>query len=80
MDSSDIESLTELTAEQIKRIALVILDEFGSHLDWKQFNDTALLLFEDVSGFEVMTHSQIGSYLQAMWVVYRTFNVSGRSH
>jgi hypothetical protein len=36
--------------------------------------------FEDVPGFELMTPSQIGSYLLAMWVVYRTANPSNRSH
>ena len=80
MDSPDNETLTSLTGEQIKRLAVVILDEFGSDLDWKQFNDTALLLFEDVPGVELMTQSQLGSYLRAMWACYRTFNTSGRSH
>ncbi len=46
--SSWASSLAALTDEQIgKRLALVILDEFGAGLDWKPFNDTALLLFED---------------------------------
>jgi len=59
---SPITNHTSLTDEQIKQLAVIIVDEFGSDLDWKQFNDTALLLFEDVPGFELMTHSKIGSY------------------
>lgn len=80
MEHSDNESLAALTDEKIKRLAAVILDEFGPALDWKHFNDVALLSFDDVPGVEVMTHLQIGSYLRVMWIQYRLVISSDHTH
>jgi hypothetical protein len=80
MEPTDTHPLTSLTDEQIERLAAALLDEFGSGLDRARFNDAALLLLENVPGFELMTQSQLCSYLRAMWVCYRTFITSNSSH
>lgn len=80
MEPTDNESLIALTREQIEQLALVVLEECGAGLDGKQFNDMALLLLENLPGIELMTHKRLSSYVQAMWVVYRTTVTSGRTH
>lgn len=80
MEPTDNQTLTALDDEQIKRLAVIVLDEFGPGLDWKRFDDVALLLFEDVPGFELMTPRQLGSYLRAMWIQYRLVIKSDHTH
>jgi hypothetical protein len=45
MEPTDNASPAALTDEHIKRLALILLDEFGPGLNWKRFDDMALLLF-----------------------------------
>ena len=80
MEPTDSKPSPSLTDEQIERLALILLDEFGPGLDRTRFNDMACLLFEDVPGFELMTPRQLIAYTQTMWVWYCNVIRSDRTH
>lgn len=60
-----------LTAEQQKVLIEIINEEFGSHLEFDEFADAMLGLFEDVSGFETISQSKAKHVVNQLWRKYR---------
>lgn len=51
MEPTDEHLSLALTDDQVERIAMMILDEFGTGLSRTQFNNALLRVFENVQGW-----------------------------
>ena len=60
-----------LTAEQQQELVSIINDEFGSQLEFDDFADAMLGLFEDIPGFETISQSRANRYVHQLWRKYR---------
>ena len=61
---------TQLSVDQQKLLVSIISDQFGPCLSFEDFADQALLLFEDISGFEVISDSESQSIIKQLWSYY----------
>lgn len=59
-----------LTAEQQNTLLEIINEEFGSQLEFDDFADALLGLFEDVPGFETISQSRASRYVNQLWRKY----------
>jgi hypothetical protein len=66
----EIANQTGLSLDQQKRLVEIIYDQFGPHLPIDKFTDQVLLLFEDISGFEVIADSESQAIINQMWSYY----------
>ena len=66
----EITNTTELSIDQQKTLVEIISDQFGPHLSFDDFADQLLLLFEDISGFEVITDSELQALINQLWSYY----------
>ena len=69
-----ISNKTELSTDQKKTLVEIISDQFGPHLLFDEFTDQALMLFEDISGFEVITDSELQILVNQLWSYYHGTN------
>jgi hypothetical protein len=63
----EITNTTELSIDQQKMLVEIISDQFGPHISFDEFTDQVLLLFEDISGFEVITDSESQTLINQLW-------------
>ena len=63
-------SNTELSTDQVETLVNVISDQFGHTLTREHFTDQALLLFEDISGFEMISDSDSQITIDQLWSYY----------
>ena len=61
---------TELSIDQQKILVEIISDQSGPHLTFDEFSDQVLHLFEDISGFEVITDSDSTPLINQLWRKY----------
>ena len=61
---------TKLSIEQQKTLIEIISDQFGPHLSLDDFTDQVLMLFEDISGFEVISDSESQILINQLWSKY----------
>jgi len=61
---------TELSTDQQKMLVEIINDQSGHNLSFDDFTDQVLLLFEDISGFEVITDSKSQILINQLWSKY----------
>ena len=61
---------TELSIEQQKTLVEIISDQSGPHLSLDDFTDQVLMLFEDISGFEVISDSESQILINQLWSNY----------
>jgi hypothetical protein len=66
----EITTKTELSIDQQKTLVEIISDQSGPHLTFDEFSDQVLLLFEDISGFEVITDSESKTLINLLWRKY----------
>jgi hypothetical protein len=66
----EITTNTELSPDQQKTLVELISDQSGHNLSYDQFADQLLLVFEDISGFEMMTDSESQSLINQLWSYY----------
>ena len=66
----EITTKTNLSIEQQKTLVEIISDQFGPHLTFDKFTDQVLLLFEDISGFEVISDSESQILINQLWSKY----------
>ena len=66
----EIFNQTELSADQQKILVDIISDQFGHTLTRETFTDQVLLLFEDISGFEMISDSESQSIINQLWSYY----------
>ena len=65
-----ITNTTELSIDQQKTLVEIINDQSGPHLTFDEFTDQVLLLFEDISGFEVISDSKSKILINQLWSKY----------
>jgi hypothetical protein len=80
MGSFDSHSPDTLDDEQIERLAVIVVEDFGLALGRIQFHEIVLMMFENIAGFELMTQQQQHSHVRSMWVAYRRLVAVTRSH
>jgi hypothetical protein len=66
----EITTKTKLSPDQQNTLVEIISDQFGPHLSFDEFTDQVLLLFEDISGFEVITDSESQILINRLWSYY----------
>jgi len=66
----EITTRTELSLDQQKTLVEIISDRSGPHLTFEKFTDQMLMLFEDISGFEVITDSESKTLINLLWSNY----------
>ena len=66
----EITNQTELSTDQQKTLVEIISDQFGPHLSFDEFTDQVLLLFEDISGFEMISDSESQTIINQLWSYY----------
>ena len=66
----EITTKTELSIDQQKTLVEIINDQSGHNLTFDEFTDQVLMLFEDISGFEVMTDSDSQIFVNLLWSKY----------
>ena len=70
----EITNTTELSIDQQKTLVEIISDQSGPHLTFDKFTDQVLMLFEDISGFEVITDSESQILINQLWSYYHGHN------
>ena len=65
-----ITNTTGLSIDQQNTLVEIISDQSGPHLTFDEFTDQVLLLFEDISGFEVITDSESQILINQLWSYY----------
>ena len=66
----EITSNTGLSIDQQKTLVEIISDQSGPHLKFDEFTDQVLMLFEDISGFEVISDSESQIFINQLWSYY----------
>ena len=66
----EITTKTELSIDQQNTLVEIISDQSGPHLTFDEFSDQMLMLFEDISGFEVITDSESETLINQLWSKY----------
>jgi hypothetical protein len=66
----EITNTTELSIDQQKTLVEIISDQFGPDLTFDEFTDEVFMLFEDISGFEVITDSESQILVNQLWSYY----------
>jgi len=66
----EITTKTELSIDQQKTLVEIINDQSGHNLTFDKFTDQVLMLFEEISGFEVMTDSESQILINQLWRKY----------
>ena len=66
----EIANQTRLSTDQQKTLVEIISDQFGHTLTREHFTDQALLLFEDISGFEMISDSDSQNIINQLWSYY----------
>ena len=61
---------TALSTDQQKTLIEIISDQFGPSLSFEAFTDQVLLLFEDISGFEMISDSESHTIINQLWSYY----------
>jgi hypothetical protein len=62
---------THLSADQLDRIAQIVMEEFGSRLSQQQFADVVLGLFENIAGLETLTERSGAELARRLWSKYQ---------
>ena len=66
----EITNPTELSTDQQQTLVQIVTDQFGPCLSFEEFSDRVLLLFEDISGFEVISDSESENIINQLWSDY----------
>lgn len=68
--SHEVTNNTELSTDQVNNMVEIISDQFGPCLSFDEFTDQVLLLFEDISGFEMISDSESQTIIHQLWSDY----------
>ena len=66
----EITNKTGLSLDQQKTLVEIISDQSGPYLSFDEFTDQVLQLFEDISGFEVISDSESQAIINQLWSYY----------
>jgi hypothetical protein len=70
----EITDRTELSTDQVKTLVNILSDQFGPCLSFEAFTDQVLPLFEDISGFEMISDSDSQTIINQLWSHYHGTN------
>lgn len=59
-----------LTTDQEQQLVNILVEEFGTGMDFDDFTDTLLGLLEDIAGFETAPQAVINKLVQQIWRQY----------
>jgi len=59
-----------LTEEQQTMLLDMLNEQFGLHLEFEEFSDVLLGLFEDIPGFETISPSTANRLIKLFWSKY----------
>ena len=62
----------QLENDQLNRLVEIIREQSGDTLSRADFNDTMLLLFENIPGFETLPRKLAQRYLKILWQSYQS--------
>ena len=62
--------LHTLTSDEKQSLLDIVNEQFGSHLDFEQFADVMLGLFENVAGFETIPRATANRFVHQLWRKY----------
>ena len=71
MDSTDDRTTDGLNDDELERLIDVVIEQFGSTLDRRQFDEVVMALFDDLAGLESITTKKTNQYIAALWRCYR---------
>ena len=60
-----------LTAGQQLSLLEIVNEQSGSHLEFAEFAEVVLGLFEDIPGFETLSQRKANRFVQQLWRKYR---------
>ena len=66
----EVTTKTDFSIDQQKTLVEIISDQSGPHLTFDEFTDQVLQMFEDISGFEVITDSASKILINQLWSKY----------
>lgn len=66
----EVTNQAELSVDQQKTLVEIIIGQFGPRLSFDDFADQVLLLFEDISGFEMISDSESQTLINQLWSYY----------
>ena len=66
----EITNRSGLSTEQLKTLVKIVSDQVGHTLTREHFTDQVLLLFEDISGFEMISDSDSQTIINQLWSYY----------
>ena len=66
----EVTNNTELSIDQQITLVKIVSDQFGHTLTREHFTDQVLLLFEDISGFEMISDSESQAIINQLWSRY----------
>jgi len=70
MESFDSQSPHTLSDDELSRLVVIVVDQFGMGLTRKEFNDVVLALFENIAGLETIPVTTARQYLNVLWSKY----------
>ena len=59
-----------LSKEQRQTIVEIVNDQFGVDLEYNDFVDALLAMFEDIAGFETMPPAKAETLIKSLWRKY----------
>ena len=66
----EITNRSGLSTDQQQTLVEIVTDQFGPSLSFEAFTDQVLLLFEDISGFEMISDSDSRTIINQLWSYY----------
>ena len=61
-----------LTTDQQAMLLDMLNEDFGVHLEFEEFSDVLLGLFEDIPGLEMTSQSKINHLVNFIWSKYHS--------
>ena len=71
MKSRKSQRLRQLTHDQIAMLVRIVREDSGDNTPRPEFNESMLLMFENIAGFEVISVRDSTQLLGKLWQEYR---------
>lgn len=68
MEFIDIQSLND---DEMSRLVVIALEEFGPDLNRTRFNEVMLALLDQIAGLELLSRKRSQQYLKLLWPKYQ---------
>ena len=71
MNSRKSSGLRQLTRDQADMLVRIVREESGDKVSRSEFNESMLLIFENIAGFETLSTRDSKQLLGMLWQEYR---------